>query len=147
SSTVAEVIEAAAENVATDASLRIAPGDYVRISVRDRGYGIPARILRIISDPYFTTKTSGSGLGLATAYAIVAKHQGHIGVESEMGAGTTVSIYLPASSQRPEAPVDPLEDLQTGSGRVLVMDDEYLIRKILAKTLERSGYDVECAAD
>ncbi len=141
------VIEARAENVTTDTRLPFTPGDYVRISVRDQGHGIPPDILPSIFDPYFTTKTSGSGLGLATAYAIVAKHQGHIGVESEVGAGTTVSIYLPASPQRPEDSLDCIEALHTGSGRILVMDDDGLIRKILAKTLERSGYEVECAAD
>src|SRR5262249_55402486 len=78
------VIEAFAENVTSDTSLPLAPGNYVRICVRDQGHGIPPHILPRIFDPYFTTKPSGSGLGLATAYAIVAKHQGHIGVESEV---------------------------------------------------------------
>jgi CheY-like chemotaxis protein len=141
------VIEVRAENVTADASLPLSPGNYIRISVRDRGGGISPDILPRIFDPYFTTKETGSGLGLATAYAIVTKHQGHIGVESEVGSGTTVSIYLPASEQRPEdLPAGPQVPI-AGSGRILVMDDEGAIRKLLAKTLERWGYEVECAGD
>jgi len=141
------VIEVRAENITADASLPLGPGSYVRISVRDQGSGISADILPRIFDPYFTTKKTGSGLGLATAYAIVAKHEGHIGVQSELGSGTTVSIYLPASQERPKArPAGP-EAFHAGSGRILVMDDEGAIRKLLAKTLERWGYEVECAGD
>ena len=66
------------------------------ISVRDHGCGIAADVLPRIFDPYFTTKQSGSGLGLATVHAIIAKHEGHITVQSMLGAGTTFSVYLPA---------------------------------------------------
>ncbi len=141
------VIEVRAENVTSDASLPLSPRNYVRISVRDHGRGIPPEILPSIFDPYFTTKEAGSGLGLATAYAIVAKHQGHISVESKVGEGTTVSIYLPASHQSPEPRRAGQSLPHWRSGRILVMDDEELIRKLMSKMLERLGFQVECAAD
>jgi signal transduction histidine kinase/ActR/RegA family two-component response regulator len=140
------VIKVHADNVTADARLPPGPGNYVRISVRDQGSGIPPDILPRIFDPYFTTREGGSGLGLATAYAVVAKHEGHIGVESTVGAGTAVSIYLPASKQVSARPGGQ-ELLYRGSGRLLVMDDEILIRKLMAKMLSRLGFDVECAAD
>ncbi len=79
-------------------------GPRVRISIRDHGRGISAEVLRRIFDPYFTTKPGGSGLGLATAYAIVVKHGGHISVESTPGAGTVFTVDLPASLRSASAP-------------------------------------------
>jgi PAS domain S-box-containing protein len=141
------VIEVRAENAIPGAGLLLNPGNYIRISVRDQGSGIPADILPSIFDPYFTTKETGSGLGLATAYAIVAKHKGHISVHSSVGEGTTVSIYLPASEERPQEEKAAPAVIHEGSGRILVMDDEEMIRRVLAKTLQRLGYEVECAGD
>ena len=141
------VIQVRAENVIADASLPVKPGNYIRISVHDQGCGISPDILPSIFDPYFTTKESGSGLGLATAYAIVSKHYGYIGIESEVGAGTTVSIYLPASEKPPESRRAGRSVLHKGSGRILIMDDEELIRRLLLQTLELLGYEAECASD
>ena len=113
---------------------------------RPRG-GIPAAILLNIFDPYFTTKSTGNGLGLATAYAIVTKHDGHLTVESEEGVGTTFFIYLPAAQQPlaagPVAETVPLG----GSGRILVMDDDVTIRELLREMLTSVGYTVEAACD
>ena len=92
------IIEVRAENV-LEAGPRAGSG--VRISIRDYGCGIPADVLPLIFDPYFTTKPGGSGLGLATAYAVVAKHGGHISVESQPGSGTVFIIDLPGSNERP----------------------------------------------
>jgi two-component system sensor kinase FixL len=142
------IIEVRAENVVLDADpLSIGNGGYVTISVRDHGCGIEADVLPRIFDPYFTTKQSGSGLGLATVHAIIAKHEGHITVHSIPGAETTFSIYLPAckAAQPAEFGVD--QQLQTGSGRILVMDDEEALRVLLAQILQRLGYEVECARD
>jgi signal transduction histidine kinase/CheY-like chemotaxis protein len=142
------IIEVRAENFVSEAGwLPLSAGKYVRISVRDYGCGIPSDLLPRIFDPYFTTKQTGSGLGLATAYAIIAKHKGHITVQSTVGIGTTFSIYLPASvqSRLAEAPADDV--LYGGSGRILVMDDEEPVRRLLAVTLERLGYEVECAKE
>ena len=142
------IIEVRAENVVFDAdSLPLRSGKYVMISVRDHGCGIEADVLPRIFDPYFTTKQGGSGLGLATVHAIIAKHEGHITVRSMLGVGTTFSVYLPAcvAAQPAESAIG--QQLQTGSGRILVMDDEEALRKLLAEILERLGYEVECARE
>jgi two-component system, cell cycle sensor histidine kinase and response regulator CckA len=125
-------------------ALPLQEGRYLKITVSDRGCGIPADILPKIFDPYFTTKEYGSGLGLATVYAIIAKHDGYITVESETGVGTTFDIYLPASEHAvqpvPDAPIT----LNSSTGRVLVMDDEAAIRELLSEMLTTLGYEVEC---
>jgi PAS domain S-box-containing protein len=142
------IIEVRAENVVFDAdSQPLRSGRYVMISVRDHGCGIEADVLPRIFDPYFTTKQSGSGLGLATVHAIIAKHEGHITVRSMLGVGTTFSVYLPACAAAPPAESVIGRQLQTGSGRILVMDDEEALRKLLAQILERLGYEVECARE
>jgi PAS domain S-box-containing protein len=141
-------IEVRAENVvSTGDLLPLRSGKCIAISVRDHGYGIAADALPLIFDPYFTTKQSGSGLGLATVHSIITKHEGHITVQSILGLGTTFSIYLPAcvDVRLPEPASD--EWLQTGSGRILVMDDEEEIRRLLEQILARLGYEVECARD
>jgi PAS domain S-box-containing protein len=141
-------IEVRAENVVLDAgSMPLLGGRYVMISVEDHGCGIAAGVLPSIFDPYFTTKPNGKGLGLASVHAIVAKHEGHIAVQSMLGAGTTFSVYLPACTAIQEAETAVGEPLQTGSGRVLVMDDEEPICQLLAQILRPLGYEVECAKD
>jgi len=142
------MIEVRAENVVFDAdSLQLRSGRYVMISVADHGCGIAADVLPRVFDPYFTTKHSGSGLGLATVHAIISKHEGYITVQSVLNAGTTFSVYLPAC-EVPQ-PAEPAigQQLQTGSGRILVMDDEEALRKLLVKILERLGYEVETAQE
>ncbi len=142
------IIEVRAENVVFDAdSLSLRNGRYVMISVRDHGCGIAADVLPRIFDPYFTTKQSGNGLGLATVHAIIAKHEGHITVQSILGAGTTFSVYLPACKAAQPAESGVGQQLQTGSGRILVMDDEEALRTLLAQILKRLGYEVQCARD
>ncbi len=96
----------AAENVAHSGAgrLPLKAGDYVRITVSDQGVGIPEEYREKIFDPYFTTKQKGSGLGLATCYSIIQRHEGLLIVESQSGKGTTFSVYLPASaSTKPAA--------------------------------------------
>ena len=140
------IIEVRAENVVFDAdSLPIRSGKYVMICVRDHGLGIEADVLPRIFDPYFTTKQRGSGLGLATVHAVIAKHDGHIVVHSVLGAGTSFCLYIPACEavQFAESAISP--QLQTGSGRILVMDDEEALRLLLAQILRKLGYEVECA--
>jgi CheY-like chemotaxis protein len=142
-------IEVRAENVVSHTdSLPLASNRHVKISVRDYGCGIAAEALPRVFDPYFTTRQGGSGLGLATAHAIVTKHGGHISVQSKVGVGSTFSIYLPACGevQKPE-PSRPAgqELLRSGSGRILVMDDEEAVCDVLARTLGRLGYEVACA--
>ncbi|MCG2771502.1 MAG: ATP-binding protein, partial [Desulfobacterales bacterium] len=138
-----------AENLTlgTESGLPLSAGRYIKISVRDQGMGIPADHLPKIFDPYFTTKQKGSGLGLASAYAIIKKHHGHIAVESKQGVGTTFDIYLPAVEQ--QATPQPAEDreLLVGTGKILVMDDEDMVREVLGRLLARLGYEAEFAGD
>lgn len=127
--------------------LPLDPGRYVKISVQDQGVGMPANYLSKIFDPYFTTKQKGSGLGLATAHAIVKNRHGHIAVQSKLEAGTVFQVYLPASDNK-TLPL-PAEDkgLFSGKGKILVMDDEAMVRQVLDKMLRHLGYGAEFARD
>jgi PAS domain S-box-containing protein len=125
--------------------LPLKKGKYVQVDIRDSGTGIPESHLSKIFDPYFTTKKKGSGLGLATSYSIIGRHGGVITVSSQLGAGSTFSIYLPASEQRLSAHETPKKDLVAGKGRILVMDDEELVRTIAGHMISRLGYDVDFA--
>jgi PAS domain S-box-containing protein len=146
------IVQVRAQNrhLTEEAALPLAAGRYVTIAVEDYGSGIAGEDLPNIFDPYFTTKPEGSGLGLATAYAIVSKHDGHMTVTSQVGRGTTIGIYLPASQEpvRPvqELPSPPPDTLVGGSGRILVLDDEDLIRRMLQAMLPTLGYDVTCVS-
>jgi two-component system, cell cycle sensor histidine kinase and response regulator CckA len=142
------VVQVQAENVnVEDDHPPLPPGRYVRTAIRDFGPGIPAETLDRIFDPYFTTKKTGSGLGLTTAYAIASRHSGTITVQSELDRGSTFSMYLPASeneaAQEPPGPVA----VHRGTGRILVMDDEEPIRRLLARMLSGLGYEVETAKE
>ncbi len=147
-------IHIAAENAVVeegdDCRIPIVPGKYVKIVVSDEGAGIPQEHLSRIFDPYFTTKQAGTGLGLAVAYSIVKRHDGHIAVKSEVGSGTSFTIFLPALLERTGL-VTPRDTMpERGRGRVLVMDDEETVRRTTGKMLERLGYTVgfaECGEE
>jgi PAS domain S-box-containing protein len=126
-------------------TLPVAGGKYVRITIRDSGPGIPEKDLPRIFEPYFNRREGASGLALPTAYAIVQKHGGHIAIESAPGAGTSVSVYIPSSTER-TAPDPPAAETRP-AGRILVMDDEEAIRKIAVQMLALLGYDAETARD
>ena len=127
--------------------------NYVHISIQDQGVGILEEHLEKIFDPYFSTKkmgaSKGMGLGLATSYAIIKKHGGHIKIDSSPGAGTTVNIYLPAESQPTGADSTSPEkdDSAFPMKRLLVMDDEEMLRNLARQMLERMGYAVETVED
>ncbi|MFZ2413471.1 MAG: PAS domain S-box protein [Candidatus Cryosericum sp.] len=125
----------------------LAPGNYVRIDISDTGIGIAEADLRKIFDPFFSTKRRGSGLGLATSYAIVQKHDGYIAVSSTLGVGTTFSIFLPASPAKPSPQHSDMSTGFTGHGRVLVMDDELAVRQVVVAMLMRLGYEAEAVSD
>ena len=125
------------------------PGYYVQIEVADTGEGIKSEHLPLIFDPYFTTKQTGSGLGLAAVYSIIKKHRGHVDVESTVGHGTTFRIWLPAIYETVVDTTTPPVPLSPGkfTGRVLFMDDEEVIRRMAVLMLQRLGFEVECASD
>jgi len=125
-------------------------GRYVRILVTDEGIGISPKHLDRIFDPYFTTKQAGTGLGLATVYSIVNRHGGSIGMDSILGKGTTVTLYLPASMSQQVPDKNEAESSGTDreqSARVLVMDDEEIIRDVVTEMLKKSEYSVETTDD
>jgi PAS domain S-box-containing protein len=116
------------------------PGEYVTLSIQDHGTGITKEHLHRIFDPYFTTKQTGSGLGLAVVHSIIAKHDGHVRVESELGEGTTFHIDLPACAAG-LVETKPLQgDIVTGEGRVLLMDDDEMVISMAGRMLTRLGY-------
>ncbi|MFZ2198973.1 MAG: PAS domain S-box protein [Thermodesulfovibrionales bacterium] len=122
-------------------------GRFVSLSIQDSGTGISGENLAKIFDPYFTTKQKGSGLGLATSYSIIRNHGGIIDVQSEPGKGSTFTIYLPASkdaavADKATAPMT----TAAGKRKILVMDDEELVRKVVKDMIESLGHEVECAA-
>lgn len=143
------LVRVAAENLTLgeESGLPLHAGKYARIQVRDNGTGIRPDYLAKIFDPYFTTKQTGSGLGLATSYSIIKKHDGLLTVESALGAGTSFYIYLPASDKPVTVLPHAREEPMRGAGRVLVMDDEPLIRELAETMLEHLGYQVELARD
>jgi PAS domain S-box-containing protein len=121
--------------------------EWVRIQIIDQGIGISRENLTKIFDPYFTTKSMGSGLGLATSYSIVKSHGGVLSVESEVGKGSRFSFVLPAIS-RPR-PLKATEEggVKFGHGKILIMDDELQIRKVLGEMVETCGYQCQTAKD
>ena len=144
------IIDIRCENFVKDEkqSLPLTAGDYVKISISDKGIGIPANMFDKIFDPYFTTKQDGSGLGLAITHSIIVQHGGHIAVESEQGAGSTFTIYLSASKQQGQTEPEDTLPLQIKDGKkVLVMEDEESVREIAKEILAHLGCDVVLAKD
>ncbi|MFQ5576448.1 MAG: ATP-binding protein [Anaerolineae bacterium] len=122
-------------------------GRYVKITVADEGIGIPAKILDKIFDPYFTTKHEGNGLGLALCHSIVTSHGGVIKAKSVEGQGATFTFYLPVSQQAPPPPPEPVQSVTDLRGKVLVMDDDEVVREVVTQILERFGCTVTAVAD
>ncbi len=139
-------------NVGAESLLPLQAGRYILVSIKDYGVGIPDESLDRIFEPYFTTKKNGKGLGLATVYSIIRNHDGHIDVKSNLGAGTTFTIYLPCSDFQ-ETGISSEETQMADSsssapmGRVLVMDDEENIREVAGEMLVFLGYSVDFAND
>jgi len=142
-------IKLSAENVTLQAKeiLPLRPGNYVRITLEDQGIGIPKQHLQKIFDPYFSTKRKGNGLGLTTSYSILKNHNGHIQVKSELGAGAIFVVYLPASPKKIPRTMYPEAKFLSGKGRILVMDDEEVVRDVIGDLLAILGYQVEFARD
>jgi PAS domain S-box-containing protein len=143
------VINVIAENIILDSNnqaIPIAHGNYVKISISDQGTGIPIEILPRIFDPYFSTKKNGTGLGLTAAYTIVQKHGGHISVDSQIGTGTSFTIFLPAVDEPvPEEKNEPTA-VDQAQEKILFVDDEQFILKSTGQILNHLGYQV-CLAE
>ncbi|RPH39569.1 MAG: response regulator [Desulfobulbaceae bacterium] len=144
------MVTAVNETLAENNALSLPPGTYIRLTFADQGCGISNDDLKRIFDPYFTTKSAGNGLGLASVHSIINRHGGHIGVSSEIGKGTTFKIFLPSLG-------DIYTKFQTGiatqatgaqkGGSILVMDDEEMIRDIASSILTHLGFKVTTCAD
>lgn len=135
-----------------DDILPLLPGKYIKLSFTDSGCGIEEQNLNKIFDPYFTTKQFGTqrgcGLGLATSYSIIKKHGGLITVDSKVGVGTTFYVYLPASAKIiPKENTAPKKSLRTGTGRILIMEDEFMLCDFSQKVLRQLGYNVETVSN
>jgi PAS domain S-box-containing protein len=136
------------ETIADETTLPLAPGKYLKISFKDTGVGISQKNLTRIFDPYFTTKQKGSGLGLATVYSIINNHDGCIKVNSELDVGTTFTFYLPASDKLYDSVTQEQYqqgDEYKGEGRILVMDDEEIVREVAGEMLSHIGFEVDFA--
>jgi len=131
-------------------TLSLTPGSYLRFSFADQGCGIPEEDLKRIFDPYFTTKSTGTGLGLASAHSIVNRHGGHITAKSEVGKGATFTLYLPSIGQVykkfKENAAQQAGNKHKG-GSILIMDDEKMIREVASSMLAHLGYEVTVCSD
>lgn len=130
-----------------DRHIALKPGNYIKISVNDNGSGISEAHMSKIFNPYFTTKQTGNGLGLFTSYSIIKKHHGHLRVESRQDAGTTFTIYLPASEKQISQQFGNQTMHYPGKGKILIMEDDETIREVTGEMLDHLGYDVTFARD
>lgn len=128
----------------------ISPGAYVAIAISDNGSGMPPEVAEQAFEPFYTTKPEGkgTGLGLSMAYGFAKESGGHIHIDSKVGSGTTVRIFLPRSSEEPPALASPsVIPLAGGTGTILVVEDNAQLRDMAALMLERLGYRVLKAAN
>jgi two-component system cell cycle sensor histidine kinase/response regulator CckA len=128
----------------------VVPGEYVSLSVRDTGNGMDAQTMSRLFEPFFTTKEvgKGTGLGLATVYGIVRQSSGHITCDSEPGKGATFTVYLPRVKRRPPGvggSVDGSVRAASGTGRILLVEDDLPVRRYVGSILETAGYTVIAA--
>lgn len=133
----------------TYVGLGLKSGRYVYFQVADTGCGMDQETLSKIFDPFFTTKVTGRGLGLAAVLGIVQSHQGTLSIKSEVGEGTTFTLYFPESEQQLKREEEKAVEQEQwgGKGTVLVVDDEEIVREICADMLERAGFQVLLAKD
>jgi len=142
-------IEVEARNIPCDEDRQgaLGRGRYVRVSVKDAGIGMPTDMIERVFDPFYTTKSKGHGLGLATCHSIVARHDGHIEVESQQGVGSTFHVYLPATSDAVPSASATTASTYRGRGTMVVMDDEPVIRDTIRRMLESVGFSVVCQSN
>jgi len=128
-------------------SIPLPNGQYIKFSIEDQGIGISEKNISSIFDPFFTTKQKGSGIGLSTVYSIIQKHKGHIAVYSEIDKGTIFHVYLSASSKDIEKTEGESGTTHQGQGKILIMDDQEPILKMMGRILNRMGYETAFATD
>lgn len=140
-------VKAENETLREDSDLPLPAGRFVKITIEDHGIGIPAEHLQKIFDPFFTTKRKGSGLGLAVCHSIVVKHNGYISAQSRLREGSRFHIYLPALP--PEtSPAKRIEkEMNLGKKKLLVMDDEEIVRFVVSEMLAHLGCEAVTAVD
>ena len=145
------VLEIETRNVVLDegAVAGCSPGSYVKVSVTDNGCGMPPEVRDRVFEPFFTTKEvgKGTGLGLSMVYGFVRQSGGHIAIESASGVGTTVALYLPKATQKPDAGVEAIQPqaIPEGSERILLVEDNEDILEVTSAMLTTFGYRVVCA--
>lgn len=141
------MITVSAENTifTNDNYQNLPAGPYVQMTISDEGSGIPLSIIERIYDPYFTTKQNGNGLGLSIVHSIISKHNGHIEVSSQQGQGTTFTLFLKAATTPLKEQQINIQEKFQGSGKILIMDDDSVIRILLNKVLTNLGFTVELA--
>jgi PAS domain S-box-containing protein len=145
------VLEIETQNVVLDEGAVVGcwPGPYVRLSVTDTGCGMPPEVRDRVFEPFFTTKEigKGTGLGLSMVYGFVRQSGGHIAIESASGVGTTVALYLPKATQKPDAKVEAIQPqaIPEGSEQILVVEDNEDILEVTSAMLTTFGYRVLCA--
>ena len=130
-----------------ESRLYLKPGKYIKVTISDQGIGIPEEYIDKIFDPYFSTKKEGHGLGLATCYSIIKKHEGLIYANSELGKGTEFVFYLPANNKYVEFIDESTLEYENGGGSVLIMDDEDIILNVASEMLQSNGYKVSLAKE
>ncbi len=136
------------EEVTNKMPIALAPGKYAVVSIEDSGHGMTREHLVRIFDPYFSTKKEGSGLGLAISYSIVKNHDGFIMVDSEPGRGTKFTIYLPITPKAIPVKESPQLSMELkGAGKVLVMDDEQNVRKVISRMVGKFGFRTDMAEE
>lgn len=140
-------IQATNKTVGLDEIPSLASGDYIELLFQDHGTGIPPEHLSRIFDPYFSSKSTGNGLGLAISYSIIKNHGGLITVTSQLGQGTLFSILLPATHKHAHHPKEQEKVQEVGTSRILLMDDDKAVREMAMAMLTFLGCSVEQAAD
>ena len=140
-------ISAINKKITSRSRVPLKPGDYIRLNIEDNGPGIPSSHKQKIFDPFFTTKANGNGLGLASAFSIIKRHQGYITLESELGKGSIFKIYLPATLNEIKDTKRPGTLNFRGEGKILVMDDENFVRDTASDMISFLGFNVVCVKD
>lgn len=129
-------------------NVSLGKGRFIKISIQDDGIGMSADVVEKVFDPYFSTKPGGSGLGLAITRSIISKHKGHVSVKSSPNVGTTFTLYLPASEKMKELKQELIIGSKASShAKILIMDDEEMVRTVAQAMLVQLGHEVVLAAD